>query len=165
MSRLRIVALLVTLVPLAIGGCSSAANGSEGEADTSSGMHDMAGMTGMTGMPGMSDPASSTETGKVNCAQHMPGDVLTAEEAMVIFDTEHVCLGYVTVAQGTAITWHNTDDLEQRVIVEDENGTELMTFDIVPGGATQRALKDVGVYRYRLSAIAAFVGTIEVQAR
>ena len=159
MRRLRTLACLLVAVPFAAGACSSAVNDSASVAKvtTTAAMHDMADMAGMPGM-------GTTASGKVDCAQHMPGDRLTAEEAMVIFDAEHVCLGYVTVAAGTAITWHNADDVERRVIVEDGNGTALMTFDILPGGATQRALKVPGVYRYRVSAIESFVGSIEVQA-
>ena len=95
---------------------------------------------------------SASASGQVECAQHMPGDLLTADEAMVIFDAEHVCLGYVTVLAGTAITWHNADTVERRVIVRDDAGAELMTFDIPAAGTAVRALNsagDVPVHRLR----------------
>jgi plastocyanin len=151
--RLRQVLAAAVLVPALAGACSAAAQEATSTTTTAkAAAHDMSDMS----MP-------TSGSGKVECAQHMPGDLLTADEAMVIFDAEHVCLGYVTVVVGTAVTWHNSDDVERRVIVEDGNGTALMTFDIAPKGTAQRALKVAGVYHFRTSAIETFVGTIEVQ--
>jgi plastocyanin len=120
----------------------------------------------MGDMPGMtsSTNGSTAASGNVQCAQHMPGDLLSASEAMVVFDPEHVCLGYVTVRPGTAITWHNVDSVEHQVRIEDGNGTELMSFSVPGGGAAQRSVDTGGVYRFKVSAIESFVGTIEVDA-
>lgn len=120
-------------------------------------MHDMAAM----GMDGMSTDSGGAP--KVQCAQHMPGDLLTAEQAMVIFDSQHVCLAYVTVTAGTGVTWHNEDSVARTVTIVDGNGAEVMSFEVPAGGAVTRSLDVAGVYNYRLSAIETFLGTVEVQ--
>lgn len=166
MSPGRGLVLVAVCTVFVAGACASAATpdtraGAAAVTNTSTTLMDMGSMD----MAPMSTTGSSTAgSGNVQCAQHMPGDVLSAAEAMVIFDTEHVCLGYVTVRAGTAITWHNADAVERRVSVEDGNGTVLMSFSVPGGGAAQRSVATAGVYRYKVSAIESFVGTIEVQA-
>ncbi|MFN8052610.1 MAG: hypothetical protein U0Q22_14280 [Acidimicrobiales bacterium] len=158
MLRVRTVIAPVTLLLAAVvaGGCSSAPDAATGPTTTS--------IMDMTDMPGMDMSTVTGADGKVVCAQHMPGDVLTAEQAMVIFDKEHVCLGYATIKEGTPITWHNADTATQYVTVTDEKGAEVMHFDVDPGGSASRLVKPAGVYRYKVTAIESFVGTIEVHS-
>lgn len=100
---------------------------------------------------------------KVECAQHMPGDLLSAQDAIVFFDSQHVCLAYVTVLAGTTITWRNTDGEDHEVVVVDDEEQEFDRFTVPGGGVATSTAPATGVYRYRLTAIESFVGTIEVQ--
>lgn len=102
--------------------------------------------------------------GKVTCAQHMPGDVLTAAEATVEFDRERVCLAYVTVLTGTVVSWHNTDSIDHTLKVLDASGAEVTSLNVAAGGVVHRPFTTAGIFQFQLSAIASFVGTVEVKA-
>ena len=162
--KLRSWLVPMALLPLAVGACSSDPDGAAAAASSgpvTSIVHDMSTMD--VGSMDMGSTVSTDSGPKVVCAQHMPGDLLTASEAMVIFDAEHVCLAYVTVTAGTAITWHNDDAVARRVSVTDGNDTEITAFDVPAGGAVSRSIDVPGIYRYGVSSIESFVGTLEVQ--
>jgi plastocyanin len=147
----RIVAAMA--FPLVVGaGCTATTAGSDAPHPSTT-VHEMAGSRGAAGLDGLE---------KVECAQHMPGDLLTAAEAMVMFDPQHVCLGYVTVRPGTPVMFHNTDTAAHRVTILGGGDVQIAAFDVAGGSAVSRSLTTAGIYRFRLSAIESFVGTIEV---
>lgn len=143
------------------GACSSPTEASDQSPSTT--VHDMSSMD-MGSTTASGDGAGTAgSVRKVECAQHMPGDLLKAEQAMVIFDSQHVCLGYVTVLEGTEVTWHNTDPVEHQVTIVDDNDKKVTAFEVASDGASTYTIDDAGLYRFKVSAIETFVGTIEVQ--
>lgn len=106
---------------------------------------------------------SSWDSG-AKCAMHMPGELLEPHEAVVVFDREHVCLAYVTVTDDTPVMWRNTDTVDHRVVVRDDDDTVVRTIDVPAGElATTPGLDVSGFYQFGLSAIDEFTGVIEVQ--
>lgn len=100
------------------------------------------------------------------CATPGPGVPLSAEQATVAFSTDQVCPGYVTVEPGTAVTWRNDADAEQRVVVTTGragDGPVVHEVDLAPGATFEQQL-DPGIYTFTVSAIPAFRGTVEVLA-
>jgi len=126
-------------------------------------VHDMPGIAGMDDMDGMPMPVA-VNADVEGCAQHMPGDLLTADEAVVRFDRQMVCLGYVTVTTDTPVTWTNTDDLEHTVTIVDADDVQVAEFTVAAGESLQRPADTVGITTFTLTAIPSFVGTVEVQA-
>ena len=112
----------------------------------------------------MAPTAAAGAAGLGDCAQHMPGEVLTAADAVERFDTQMVCLGYVTVTPGTAITWTNRDTAAHDVTILDDEDRRINGFTVGAGESVTTPAAAVGVYRFRTTAIDSFVGTIEVQA-
>jgi plastocyanin len=94
------------------------------------------------------------------CASRMPGDVLTAAEAVVRFSAQRVCLGYVTVAPGTEVSWQNAGDQPGTVTVT--TPTPVTSPAVAPGDTWTHRFDDRGVFSYRIDVLPAFVGTVEV---
>lgn len=106
---------------------------------------------------------AALDAGLGDCPQRMPGDLLTAEEARVRFNTQMVCLGYVTVVPGTIISWINDDVADHTVTLLDDEGNELNHFEVAAGRTVTTPAAGTGVYRFKTTAIESFTGTIEVQ--
>ena len=121
-------------------------------------------MAGMGQDGSVSMPTVAPGAGKVTCAQHMPGDVLTAAEATVEFDRERVCLAYVTVLRGTEVSWHNTDTVDHTLTILDSSGAQVVSLPVAAGDSVRRPFPDVGIFQFKVSAITSFVGTVEVKA-
>ena len=107
----------------------------------------------------------SSESETLQCDMHMPGDLLTAEQALVTFDAQHVCLGYVTVTEGTPVRWRNDDAAAWEVQLLTDDAVVIDTVAIGPGETIEHTFDTAGVYRFTYSAIDAFTGTVEVQKR
>lgn len=164
MTPTRRLALAATLAStLVLGACGD--TGSEDAAvTTTTASSGEEATTNSTSSDGSDHGVMSSESDALQCEMHMPGDLLTAEQAHVIMDTEHVCLGYVTVTTETPVTFNNTDTEPRTVTVFDDAGTELESFEIPAGGAVVRTFDTVGVFRFSYSGIEIFTGTVEVQA-
>lgn len=106
---------------------------------------------------------AQTMTSPVKCVMHMPGDLLSATDAVVVFDREHVCLGYVTVLADTPIMWQNADELDHTVTITDEDGNVVHRIDVPAGASVTGSVGTEGIYFFKLTAIDSFTGTIEVQ--
>lgn len=116
-----------------------------------------------SGMGSMSHEADPNDPN--SCVARMPGELLTAAEAVVKFSSERVCPGYVTVAPGTTVTWLNRDNVARTVTVSTgmgTNGDVVVQQSVRPGEQFQRDFTTVGVFSYRTDAIPSFQGTIEV---
>lgn len=113
--------------------------------------------------PESPEAMSPDATGLDGCAMHMPGELLSAEEAVVRFTPQMVCLGYVTVLPDTPITWINADTADHEVTILDDGGKELNRFGVAAGESTTTPAAATGIYRYKVTAIETFTGTIEVQ--
>ena len=172
-TRHRIAVLVAAATVLSMGGltaCSSAPDRSSTTSTTTAPTTTAAdGMTPeqMAGMVPSGEGSTATIApgpGKVTCAQHMPGDVLTAAEATVEFDRERVCLAYVTVLTGTEVSWHNTDTVDHTLTILDSSGAQVVSLPVAAGDSVRRPFPDVGIFQFKVSAITSFVGTVEVKA-
>lgn len=94
----------------------------------------------------------------------MPGDILSAEDAIVRFSPGMVCPGYVTVNPGTPVGFLNLSDKPETVkLAPEANGTPVWTATLDPGASKEFPTEDLGVLYYQVSAISSFVGTVEVK--
>lgn len=177
MNPRRTLVALASAGALLIGACSGSGEGAAGddtvaaaEADggTTAGVLDGGSANGSTGsekhsMHGTGDGRFSSESESLRCPMHMPGDVLSAEDAIVTFDAQHVCLGYVTVAEGTPVRFHNTDPAAWELELLDDDRVVTETVAIGPDEVVERTFDRAGMYYFTYSGIADFVGTVEVQ--
>ncbi|MEJ5254109.1 MAG: hypothetical protein WHS89_02050 [Acidimicrobiales bacterium] len=100
------------------------------------------------------------------CDSKMPGEVMTAEEAVIRFSSQQVCPGYVTVALGTPVTWRNTGDAVYTVTIKAgplPSSTAIRQERVDPGATVVVELPTAGQFAWTTDALEAFVGTIEVQ--
>lgn len=156
----HLLALVATMMPIGVvtAGCDS--SGPPAAAPTTAASVDHSAVDRAVDHSAMTHTASM---GDRDCEMHLPGEVLGEAQAMVVFDRESVCLGYVTVVAGTRVSWHNADTVAHSVTVVDDDGAELGALDVGPGEMSGFRTTDSGVLRFRLSALPSFVGTIEVQ--
>lgn|GEM_PF-3428973 len=139
---------LAIVVPAALAGCSSSDGGSDAA-------------------PASSTTAASPETttAETACVSRMPGEVLTAEQAVVSFTPERVCPGYVTIAPGTPVTFRNDDDVAHAVTISAGNlpgGASVAEQSIEPGATWVQPFATAGMFSYATDAIPSFTGTVDV---
>lgn len=124
-----------------------------------------------------SDPSATTSTtsvpvvtgGEWECAMTMPGEVLTATQAVVEMDAGKVCPAYVLIAAPTAVTWRNrgTDPVTVTVLREYPRGEPapgaVVAEEPVPAGdAWARDFDRAGTWYFQVSSVPTFVGTVQV---
>lgn len=163
------VVVIVALASFTAAGCgtdeptaspvgSSASSASSASAATAS-------STSGAPMTSMAPTRIADETGLGECPQRMPGDLLAEDEAVVRFSPQAVCLGYLTVNEGTPIQWTNLDSASHTVSIVDDDEQPVESFEVAPGATHVSSTPAVGIYRFRTTAIESFTGSIEVQAR
>ncbi|MGZ4705487.1 MAG: cupredoxin domain-containing protein [Acidimicrobiales bacterium] len=150
-------------LPLLLAACTAVALGCGSSTEESSLDESAAGApTSTTSVP----EAGSEPTYMMGkCTFRMPGEILSAEEAVVWFSTDHVCPGYVTVAPGTEVTFANEDTSAHSVAIAEgamPGGAEIARASIEPGETWVRSFDSVGSFTYTTDAIPTFLGTIEV---
>ncbi len=95
----------------------------------------------------------------------MPGEILSAADAVVRFSPEQVCPGYVTIAPGTDVTWANVDTVAHTVTITEGNndpqGKPVASTTVAPGTTWVRAFDQAGVYTFTTDAIPSFRGTVD----
>ncbi len=97
----------------------------------------------------------------------MPGQILTADEAVVRFSPSQVCPGYVTIALGTPVTFKNQDTSAHTITITEGNmpgGKTVTSGTAEPGQVWVRTFDTVGTFTYVTDAIPSFRGTVEVTA-
>jgi plastocyanin len=112
-------------------------------------------------------PASSTTSvvSITSCADVEPGIVVDRTLAVIHFDREKVCPGWVTVEQGTQVTFLNDDSVEHTVVVtatQLPDSAELARFTIAAGATQPFDTLDPARMGYATDALPGFRGTIEV---
>lgn len=151
-----VLAVAVAAGSTVLAGCTSS-EAASGAATTTAPRVEGAGMS-------HGDAEPSPWGSGVKCTMRMPGELLQPHEAVVVFDREHVCLGYVTVTAGTPVMWRNTDVVDHTVTIVDSDGRQVRTFGVPAGElTTTKPMGEAGVFRYELSALPEFTGTIEAQ--
>jgi plastocyanin len=158
--RLGVILAVAVALPAAALGCRSS------KPDASAPPTTTTAVEGTT--PGTA--TDSTDAGRqgFDCTFRMPGEILTADEAVVRFDQTGVCPGYVTIAPGTAVTWQNTDTVAHTVTITEGNlpgGNEIATGTVPPGGTWVQTFDSEGFSLFVTDAIPAFRGVVEVTAR
>jgi hypothetical protein len=121
-----------------------------------------------TGRSGVSSPETSTTVVAATispCADVEPGVVVDDTLAIVRFDPEKVCPGWVTVERGTPVTFVNDDVVERTVVVTASQlpDSAQIARIVLPAGAI-RTLDTAGVARmgFATDALPGFRGTVEV---
>lgn len=110
------------------------------------------------------------ETAEGDCPSRMPGEPLTADEAVVKFNVERICPAYVTIELGTPVTWIN-DGTEIALVKvtgyqAPSPGASLPVVTqhpVGPGETWVWTPEEAGMLGFRIDLVEAFVGTIEVQ--
>ncbi len=116
--------------------------------------------------PATISPESSTtaDTG-FSCDSVEPGIVVDRSKAVVHFDTESMCPGWVTVEQGTQVTFANDGTAAATVVVtatQLPDAAEIARFTIPAGGTQLFDTLDVAMMGFSTDALPGFRGTIEV---
>ena len=140
-----LVAAAVATACLALAGCSGS-GGDEGPAE---------------------DTITSTTpvTGVNACADVEPGVVVDRTLAVIHFSTDNICPGWVTVEQGTQVTFTNDDSVPRTVVVtatQMPDAAELTRFTLAPGASQPFDTLDEATRGFSTDAQPGFRGTIEV---
>jgi plastocyanin len=143
----RLVVVVVAVAALALAGCGSSKSKTPAASPTTTG------------------DTTATTTGGFDCTFGTPGQILSAEQAVVKFSPSGVCPGYVTIAPGTAVTWQNQDTVSHTVTVTEGNlpgGKVVATGTAAPGGSWVQPFATEGFYLYVTDALPSFRGVVEV---
>lgn len=118
--------------------------------------------------PTTAPATSETASGALeNCSSRMPGEALSAAEAVVLFSQQAVCPAYVTVVVGTPVTWHNLDDVARTVRIVDgqtEDGELIEEIALQPDEQAERTFDEPGFLTFTTDALPDARGTVELQA-
>jgi plastocyanin len=153
-TRMPVVALLA-LVLVVGAGCS--------DSDSDNG-DDASATTPTSSSTTTADP-TTPPTG-ADCDAKPPGEIMSEDEAVIYFDAESVCPGYVTVTLGTSVTWRNTGDAAFQVVVRADPVPDAPVYTeqtIQPGGEWQYEFIEPDQYSWRTDAIDEFVGSVDVR--
>ena len=111
------------------------------------------------------EPQAVPESGDAFCPPSMPGEEMSAAEAVVRFSPSQICPGYVTVRPGTLVTFENLGDAAVKVTITDgpkASAKELTATELAPKQAMKTTFESPGSVYYLVSSIESFRGTIEV---
>lgn len=136
----------------------------------------VAACSGSGGDSANSNPTISPETtaasasptgaaGRAGCGEVEPGVVVDSNQAVVYFDSESVCPGWVTVTQGTQVTFANDDTAPFTVVVtatQLPDSAEIARFTIPAGARQPFDTLDVATMGFSTDALPGFRGTVEV---
>jgi hypothetical protein len=136
----------------------------------------VAGCSGSGGDKAGTNPTISPETttaegsptgpaGRASCGEIEPGVVVDRSQATIYFDTESVCPGWVTVSQGTQVTFTNDGAATATVVVtatQLPDSAEVARFTIPAGGSQPLDTLDVATMGFSTDALPGFRGTVEV---
>jgi hypothetical protein len=118
--------------------------------------------------PETSTTASGSATGAAGravCGEIEPGVVVGESQAIVYFDPQGVCPGWVTVTQGTPVTFANDGLAPSTVVVtvtQMPGSDEVARFTIPAGGSQPLDTPDVATMAFTTDALPGFRGTVEV---
>jgi hypothetical protein len=143
------------LLPVAVLSCSSSSSSLDPDA--------------VTGPTTSRDRADVVTSGPLPCESHPPGVVLSREQAIVQFDPERVCPGYVTVVVGTPVSFVNQGDTAASITVTETAttgvlGATLLDVSVGPGEYVEYTPDAAGFLAFSSDALPSFRGTVEVQA-
>lgn len=128
------------------------------------------GCSGSGGDSANTSPTISPETTTAeaySCESVEPGIVVDSSKAVVFFDTESVCPGWVTVEQGTPVTFTNKGSAEHTVVINATqlpDSAEVARFTIPAGASQPLDTRDVAMMAFTTDALPGFRGTVEVVA-
>ena len=160
-SRTTVLVLLVALAS-----CSRA-NESVASVTTSGGSVSATTMMDMSAdeMAAMDRGATTVTTVKGlvgDCSDFMPSDILSSEDAVVVFSEQRVCQAYVTVRPGTTVSWQNVSATDHKVIILDDSGAQVDAVTVAAESTSSQRFDEAGLFRFTLSALPAFTGVVEV---
>ncbi len=138
------VAVVVALAAALLAGCSGSGSDAGGGGDTI---------------------ASAEVTLPDSCEQVEPGLVVSGSLATVYFDPETVCPGWITVEQGTQVTFTNRGSQTATVVITADQmpgSDEVARFTIPAGGSQPLDTLQVSRMGFSTDALPGFRGTVEV---
>lgn len=154
-----VVASATVALSLAAAGCASG--------DTADPAATARPTTSVANKPGTSATTNPLVAPDPVCISHTPGAVMNEASAHVFIDKNRVCPGYVTVVEGTAITFHNTGTTPLTLAVaKGYTATEkpVTSLTIAAGATAQyRPKTPIAALYFFPSVIPSFRGTIEVR--
>jgi plastocyanin len=152
-ATIRLRPLLTIVVVVLLGAAGAGCSG--GDADA-------------TGRTDVTSPGASTtmvDATISSCADVEPGVVVDAPLAVVRFDPEKVCPGWVTVERGTTVTFANDDVVERTVVVTADqlpDSVEIARIVVPPGAIGSLETPDLARMGFSTDALPGFRGTVEV---
>lgn len=161
------MAIVALCLPVVSGGCASSSDPVD-PVDTV-GAVDATNPGSPAGLTAPPDRATLLPPGPLACESHPPGVVLSREQAIVQFDPERVCPGYVTVLVGTPVSFVNQGDAVATVTVTEtaatgELGATLLDVAVGPGEYVEYTPVTAGFLAFATDALPSFRGTVEVRA-
>jgi hypothetical protein len=130
----------------------------------------VAGCSGSGGDKAQSEDTITDTTpvrGVAACEDVEPGVVVDRTLAVIHFAPDNVCPGWVTVEQGTQVTFTNDDSVARTVVVTESqmpDAAEIARFTLEPGASQPFDTLDVARRGFTTDALPGFRGTIEVVA-
>jgi plastocyanin len=141
------VAAALTVACLAVAGCSGSGGDKAQSEDTIT--------------------STTPVTGVNACEDVEPGVVVDRTLAVIHFSPESICPGWVTVEQGTQVTFTNDDSVTRTVVItatQLPDSAEVARFTLAPGASQPFDTLDVAMRGFSTDAQPGFRGTIEVVA-
>lgn len=108
---------------------------------------------------------SATGLTQDECVSRTPGEVMTADEAKVLFDASQICPNYVTINPGTEVTFDNRDSASHTVTImagASQTGQVLEEHTLEPGTTWVRAFPDAGQYTFKVDHFPS-IGVVDVE--
>jgi plastocyanin len=108
---------------------------------------------------------SATGLTQDECVSRTPGEVMTADEAKVLFDATQICPTFVTINPGTQVTFDNRDPQSHTVTIlagASQTGQVLEEHTLEPGTTWVRAFPDAGQYTFKVDHFPS-IGVVQVE--
>lgn len=168
-ARQAMTAASVLLLPFASAACASSSDPPDPPDPPDPAATEAAKPNTAPGWTATNDPTGVVLPGPLTCESHPPGVVLSREQAIVQFDPERVCPGYITVLVGTPVSFVNQGDASATVTVAEtattgELGATLLDVTVRPGDYVEYTPVATGFLSFATDALPSFRGTVEVQA-
>jgi len=148
--RTSLTALCTVVAALAIGLGGAACSTSDSK--------DSAAATTVAATPG-------TGLTQDQCESRTPGEVLTADQARVLFDASQICPSFVTIGVATPVTFDNQDTVDHTItiVAGASPSGQVLDEQVVPSGGTWvRPFTDAGQFAFKIDHFPS-IGVVQVE--
>ncbi len=102
------------------------------------------------------------------CFTLTPGEIYSAEQALVVLKPQSVCPSFLTLRAGTELRFRNDDTVPHTVQVErgstPKTATQIAEQELAPGTTWSFRFGDPDTYLFTTDVLATFLGVVEVRA-